>query len=202
MSKLFPLDPAPVGRPRKFDQDKVLIAAGKLFWEKGYHATSIDDLCAATGVLRGSLYGAFGDKRGILLAALQHYGEVRVRRLRDSLRYPTPDIAVLRGALQYYTRAATDVTGRACLITNTAMEMIPQDAEVTAIVESILRRMSFLLADEYVRYRKAGLFKSELDAKTVGHYLLSAAQGLRVLNKVFTEDELNPVIDLILRGLE
>jgi TetR/AcrR family transcriptional repressor of nem operon len=203
MSRLSPLDPpAHVGRPRKFDEDKVLIAAGELFWKKGFHATSIDDLCAATGVLRGSLYGAFGDKRGILLAALRHYGEARVRRLRDSLRYPTPEIAVLRGALKYYTRAATDLTGRACFITNTAMEMIPQDKEVTAIVESIFRRMAAILAAEVVRYQKAGLFKGGSDEKTIGRYLLATTQGLRVLNKVFGEDELAPVVDLILRGLE
>jgi TetR/AcrR family transcriptional repressor of nem operon len=201
MSTTLPLDKPHLGRPRKFKQDDVLIAAGRVFWEKGYHAASIDDLCAATGVLRGSLYAAFGDKKGILLAALQHYGEARVTRLADSLRCDEPSLDVFRQALRYYTRAATDLTGRACLITNTAMEMIPQDAEVAAVVESIFRRMAALLAAEYTRGRRAGLFASDLDETTAGHYLLSATQGLRVLNKVFREDELTPLIDFILRGI-
>jgi TetR/AcrR family transcriptional repressor of nem operon len=189
------------GRPRKFDPDAVLIAAGRIFWEKGYHATSIDDLCAATGILRGSLYAAFGDKRGLLLAALQHYGDARVTRLAESLQAEEPNLEVMRKALCYYTRAATNLTGRGCLITNTAMEMIPQDAEVGEIVESIFRRMTEMLAAEVVRFRQAGLFRPGLDESTIGHYLLSAAQGLRVLNKVFREDELNPVVDVILSGL-
>jgi TetR/AcrR family transcriptional repressor of nem operon len=189
------------GRPRKFDPDAVLIAAGRVFWEKGYHAASIDDLCAATGVLRGSLYAAFGDKRGLLLAALKHYGDARVARLADSLCCEEPDLEVMREALRYYTRIAADPTGRACLITNTAMEMIPQDTEVREIVESIFRRMAGLLAVEVMRYRQAGLLRPDLDELMAGHYLLSSAQGLRVLNKVFREGELDPVVDLIIRGL-
>jgi TetR/AcrR family transcriptional repressor of nem operon len=201
-SATLPVKPhAERGRPRKFDPDAVLIAAGRVFWEKGYHAASIDDLCAATGVLRGSLYAAFGDKKGILLAALKHYGDARVARLAESLRCDQPSLEVMRQALRYYTRAATDLTGRACLITNTAMEMIPQDAEVAGVVEGIFRRMAGLLAAEYARGRDAGLFTSNLDEVTAGNYLLSATQGLRVLNKVFREDELMPVVDLILRAI-
>ncbi|MGE8331251.1 MAG: TetR/AcrR family transcriptional regulator, partial [Paraburkholderia nemoris] len=63
------------GRPREFDTDTVLASASQVFWNHGYHATSIDDLCKATGLLRGSLYGVFGDKHGIMLAALDHYAE-------------------------------------------------------------------------------------------------------------------------------
>jgi TetR/AcrR family transcriptional repressor of nem operon len=55
------------GRPREFDPVVAIEAAGKVFWDQGYHATSIEDLCAATGLLRGSLYSAFGDKKGMLL---------------------------------------------------------------------------------------------------------------------------------------
>jgi len=111
-------------------------------------------------------------------------------------------MARLRGALRYYTRAAADPTGRACFITNTAMEMIPQDKDVTAIVDSIFRRMAALLAAEVVRYQKAGLLKSALDETTAENYLLALAQGLRVLNKVLREEELGPLVDLALAGLQ
>jgi hypothetical protein len=51
------------GRPREFDKDRTLQRALELFWSRGYGATSIQDLVDALGVERGSLYGAFGDKR-------------------------------------------------------------------------------------------------------------------------------------------
>ncbi|MCZ9342618.1 TetR/AcrR family transcriptional regulator, partial [Streptomyces sp. TRM76130] len=54
---------ARTGRPREFDKDQTLTRALELFWSRGYGATSIQDLVDALGVERGSLYGAFGDKR-------------------------------------------------------------------------------------------------------------------------------------------
>ena len=59
-----------MGRKRSFDDDEVLSHAREVFLEHGYEGTSIDALVKATGLLRGSLYGAFGSKRGMFVAAL------------------------------------------------------------------------------------------------------------------------------------
>ena len=60
-----------MGRKRSFDDDEVLARAREVFLEQGYEGTSIDALVKATGLLRGSLYGAFGSKRGMFVAALR-----------------------------------------------------------------------------------------------------------------------------------
>ena len=62
-----------VGRPREFDVDKALDAAMQAFWAKGYEATSMADLMAATGLHKGSIYGAFGDKHALFVEALTRY---------------------------------------------------------------------------------------------------------------------------------
>ena len=59
-----------MGRKRSFDDDEVLSRAREVFLEHGYEGTSIEALVKATGLLRGSLYGAFGSKRGMFVAAL------------------------------------------------------------------------------------------------------------------------------------
>ena len=99
---------ASLGRPREFDEDKVLLAAAHAFWERGYHATSVDDICAATGLLRGSLYGAYGDKHGIFVASLNRYCETRVARAAESLS-GTPSRETLRRGLAYYFESALDL---------------------------------------------------------------------------------------------
>ncbi len=60
----------PRGRPRGFDPEEALKAASERFRTLGYAATSLDDLAAATGLARPSLYAAFGDKKALYLAAL------------------------------------------------------------------------------------------------------------------------------------
>jgi TetR/AcrR family transcriptional repressor of nem operon len=191
------------GRPRKFDEDAVLAAAARVFWEKGYHSASIDDLCEATGVLRGSLYGAFGDKRGLLLAALMRYGEGRIARLAESLESSEPGRETIRQALLYYTRTVSDLNGpRACFITNTALELLPQEREVGALIQQIFRRMAALLAAAVMRAQSGGIFAQGLDEAAVGDYLLCSIQGLRILSKVYRETELTRIVDLILRALE
>ena len=62
-----------VGRPRQFDVDQTLDAAMRAFWARGYEATSMADLMAATGLHKGSLYQAFGDKHALFIEALKRY---------------------------------------------------------------------------------------------------------------------------------
>jgi TetR/AcrR family transcriptional repressor of nem operon len=191
------------GRPREFDEDAVLSAAAQAFRKHGYHATSIDDLCEATGLLRGSLYGAYGDKKGMLLAAMARYSEERIARLAQSLTAKQPNREVLRKALLYYIQTAVDLNrARACLITNTALELAPEDKDVTKLIERIFRRMAALWAGAAARAREKGFFNPNLDEKTAGNYLLCVVQGLRVMGKICNQKELTAIVDMTLRGLE
>jgi AcrR family transcriptional regulator len=61
------------GRPRSFDREQALTTAMRLFWRKGYSATSMSDLTGAMGIGATSLYAAFGSKEALFTEALQHY---------------------------------------------------------------------------------------------------------------------------------
>lgn len=63
------------GRPRAFDREAALTQATRLFWSKGYEATSISDLKKAMGIESPSLYAAFGSKEELYAEALKHYGK-------------------------------------------------------------------------------------------------------------------------------
>ena len=60
---------------RQFDEDEVITTALDVFWRKGLHDATMQDLAAATGVQRGSLYNAYGDKEAIFLRAFDRYTE-------------------------------------------------------------------------------------------------------------------------------
>ncbi|SDI60150.1 transcriptional regulator, TetR family [Paraburkholderia steynii] len=190
----------PRGRPREFDTAAVLAEAGKVFWRNGFHATSVDDLCNATGVLRGSLYGVFGDKHGIMMAALDHYAEGAIAGLVERLNANVPPDVALRNALLHHTRTASTLTG--CFITNSTLELQPDDEALHAKIRAIQRRVVTLLAAAVIRGQAAGVFNGDLDEKAVADFLLCVTQGLRVLNKCKRkEDELKAVVDVAMRAL-
>ncbi|MDQ1500994.1 MAG: TetR/AcrR family transcriptional regulator, transcriptional repressor for nem operon, partial [Actinomycetota bacterium] len=79
-----------MARPRGFDERQVLQAARDEFWSCGYAATSIDDVAAATGLGKGSLYGAFGDKHALFLRVFDDYCTDTVNAVRGALEGPDP----------------------------------------------------------------------------------------------------------------
>jgi AcrR family transcriptional regulator len=127
------------GRPRAYDPDAALMAAMAAFWERGYAATSLDDLVAATGMNRPSLYAAFGDKRAIYVKALERYGAGRA--LREALAAePT-----LRGALRRAFRTAINVylpaekPARGCFVIGTAVTEAMHEPVVRGVLSELLR---------------------------------------------------------------
>ena len=74
------------GRPRAFEADTALAQAMDVFWSDGFAATSLDDISAATGLNRPSLYGAFGDKRALYLQAYGQYRKRDERVVRAAVR--------------------------------------------------------------------------------------------------------------------
>jgi TetR/AcrR family transcriptional repressor of nem operon len=188
------------GRPREFDTDTVLAEASKVFWRRGFHATSVDDLCNATGVLRGSLYGVFGDKHGIMMAALDHYADKAIAGLVERLNANVPPEVAVRNALLHHARISSTLTG--CFITNSTLELQPEDEALHAKIRAIQRRIVTLLAAAVIRGQAAGVFNGDLDEKAVADFLLCMTQGLRVLGKCKRkEDELKAIVDIAMRAL-
>lgn len=202
-SARHPPPPPERGRPREFDIDEVTQAASQVFWEQGYNATSIETLCQSTGLFRASLYSAFGDKHGLLVAAFDRYAEGAVARLKERLEADLPPRDALRNALLYYTQVAAKLSGRyGCFITNAAIELLPADEALRPHVESTLRRIASYLAATVVRGQQTGEFNTTLDEQAVSMFLLCVIQGLRVLGKIDTqEQELVSIVDMTMRVL-
>src|SRR5215468_8620245 len=85
-----PGTPKKRGRPRAYDPDVALTRAMDVFWKDGFAGTSLDELSAATGMNRPSLYGAFGDKRELYIKAYQHYRERSRAGMVDLLNQGLP----------------------------------------------------------------------------------------------------------------
>ncbi|RVT95959.1 TetR/AcrR family transcriptional regulator [Rhodovarius crocodyli] len=110
----------PRGRPRAFDREAALAKATRLFWEKGYEATSISDLTEALGIGPTSLYAAFGSKEALYSEALEHYARTydcfvwtrfrAAQTARDAIE------AFLMDSAASFTGCAADMP-RGCMVT-------------------------------------------------------------------------------------
>ena len=124
--------PSKRGRPRAYDPETALAQAMAVFWNAGYAATSLDDLVAATGMNRPSLYGAFGDKHALYRTLLHRYRRIARDGMKDALRYDLPIRQALRRVYQsalalYLPRNAKQ---RGCFLIGTAVTESVHDAQV------------------------------------------------------------------------
>ncbi|MFO1080478.1 MAG: TetR/AcrR family transcriptional regulator [Reyranellaceae bacterium] len=137
-----------MGRPRSFDTDTALTAATGVFLARGYDGASLDELTAAMGIARPSLYAAFGDKGGLYAAVLRRYGEAAKASMRRALQSgDTAEAAVralLRGAVDAY--APPGGQGLGCLIATTATTVAAGDAAVRRALAEFLAEVDALVA--------------------------------------------------------
>lgn len=174
-----------MARPRTFDEQEVVAAARDEFWERGYAATSVDDLTAATGLGKGSLYGAFGDKHTLYLRALDDYISSSLDDVRASLRNPSSTAydrlaSHIRGQAKVL---AADKGRRGCLMAKSAAELGATDDAVEQKVE----RAYMTWRDELVSCIKEAQRDGTVDAKRNPQALASAVlafmRGQEALHK-------------------
>ena len=130
-----PVEPKRRGRPRAYEPEIALGKALELFRKGGFAATSLDDLSAATGMNRPSLYGAFGDKRELYIKSYQRYRDDARAAMIDIFREELP----IRKRLQRIYAAALGIylageTPRGCFTVMTAASEAVADAQIRAMV--------------------------------------------------------------------
>ncbi len=174
-----------MARPRKFDEGEVISAARDEFWSRGYADTSVDDLTAATGLGKGSLYGAFGDKRGLFLRALDDFIGDAMGEVRGQLQDPRRDAYDrLVRHVRAQTKAVTaDKALRGCMMAKSAAELSATDATVERAVERAYREWGVLLADCIEQAQRDGTIAREHDARALATALLGFMRGLEALHK-------------------
>ena len=174
------LEPKVMGRPREFDEDEALAKIMDVFWEKGFEGTSMSDLETATGLRKGSLYAAFGDKRAMYRKSVELYGRTAIdesvavltgvdapeRRIGKFLQAPIDAVAV-----------ANDRRG--CFLCNASIDQAAVDPETQRSVTGSFERLGGVL--EKVLSELGTIDNSR--RRAVAQHLLSVYFGLRVLAK-------------------
>ena len=177
---------------KSFDTDLALSKAMKVFWSKGYDATSMTDLTKAMQINKGSLYNAFGGKRPLFVKAILKYDLENRRETLAQLEAQDDPITALGTMFDgLIKQSLSDKEKKGCLLVNTALELPRHDAETRAIVTSGLQDFEDFFRRGVEIAQKRGQVTATINAQSAAKGLMALVVGLRVLARgVFDESGL------------
>jgi TetR/AcrR family transcriptional regulator, transcriptional repressor for nem operon len=168
---------------RQFDEDSAFEQALDVFWVKGFRATSMLDLAKSTGVQRGSLYNAYGDKEEIFLRVFERYAERFIADCREALNKPD-----LRAALtDFFAFAIRSITrgspARGCLSTKIAIELDPELPRQ----QELVKRMLDDLEDMLLTVLDAPEARAQLviAPRQAARLIVTMTRGIAVMERVY-----------------
>ena len=191
-------------RVKKFDEQEVLEKAMNLFWKRGYHATSIQDLVHHLGINRASLYDTYGGKKQLFEQAFNQYKVVNTNYLRKELFKETNIREGLRKFMvSSISSTLSDSDRKGCFVVNTTTEMLPEDE----YMQSILQQNKDTFQTIYVYYLSKGVETGQIapskDIQSIASLIYTMQSGLQVILKVEDNKEnLIKAVDALLSVLD
>jgi TetR/AcrR family transcriptional regulator, transcriptional repressor for nem operon len=165
---------------RQFDEQEVIATALDVFWRKGLHDATMQDLAAATGVQRGSLYNAYGDKETIFLRAFDQYAE----QFLDTARHALAEGDAAARLRNFLDVVIVNMTGgtppRGCLTTRTALDADISSSAVRQRVQHLLNRLEQLISKAL---SSAPNKQRAVDANRLARVVVTFTRGLAVMER-------------------
>ncbi|OOC53236.1 MULTISPECIES: TetR/AcrR family transcriptional regulator [Nocardiopsis] len=174
-----------MGRPRQFDEERVIQRACREFWAKGFDGTSTADLCQATGLTRSSLYNTFHSKEHLFRRALSHY--VNTMTARQGTVLDASGSSGLERIRSLLTVIVDDETanqesghGSGCFTVNTITTIASRNPDIARVVEADLHRRLSSLRLAIMDGQLDGSIAADRDPGDLAWYVTSLVYGMRV----------------------
>jgi len=189
-----------VPRTKQFNEEEILKKAMELFWEKGFHATSIQNLVSCLGINRASLYDTFGGKEELFNTVFEYYRKTNGDVVRSTF---DQEKSVKAGFCRLFEeaieKAQTDISRKGCFVVNTTTELIPGDETIQKALQDNKENFENI----FIVHIKKGIETGEIDAskeaESIGPMLFTLFSGLQVIAKV--DPDPNKLRKLVRAGL-
>ncbi|MEM8660152.1 MAG: TetR/AcrR family transcriptional regulator [Pseudomonadota bacterium] len=168
------------GRPKQYDEEKALAAAGAVFWSKGYNGASLDDLAQAMAMNRPSIYRAFGDKQAVYRKSLAMFIALMKAGFKDTVA-ANPDVhaglkAFYRDALKIYTGSHA----RGCMLMCTAPAAVDGQPAVQEDLRGTIEQIDLQLERRFTQAVEDGQIAAGTDAATLARLAQSVLHSLAI----------------------
>ena len=193
-----------MARTKVFDEQVVLDKAMNLFWQKGYNATSAQDLVNHLGISRSSLYDTYGDKHSLFVKSLKQYRKERIDPVIRNVEDAEDIEAYIRFIFELVKEEAlSENSSKGCFMVNSAVELAPVDEEVAAIANSIMNDMENTVCKAIENGQREGLFTTAYSARSLARFIFNSLNGLRVTVKFDADKKLfDDVVNVCLSALK
>jgi TetR/AcrR family transcriptional repressor of nem operon len=187
----------------EYNRAEVVNAAMLVFWERGYNQTSVTDLVVATGLQPGSLYAAFGNKKGVFLEVLEVYHQQFLGRIRELGQSELSVVDGIRRMLRDIAEDASSARGaRGCLAVNALLEMANHEPEVARLLERHNGNIRRAFAAIIESAQQAGDIANDKPAAAAAAFLVNNIWGMRVMCKGCADREaMDAIVDGVIAGL-
>lgn len=183
------------GRPRAFDRDQALEAAMRVFWEKGYVATSMTDLTTAMGIASPSLYAAFGSKEDLFREALDRYDSNFRNLAGEALNSDAPLRDQFERLLHLSARENDRQTPAGCMMLMACEQRAELSPELAEDLSSRRAVAVALMERRLHRAMETGEVPADIDARAIAEFYGTLQRGLSISAKTgATPEELRSVI--------
>lgn len=175
------------GRPTLFENKELVSRAQSVFWEKGYTATSLNDLLEVTGIGSGSFYNSFkGGKKEVFKAAILQRRD-SFNNFRKELEMSITPLALIKDFFRGIAKSSREENLRGCIIANTVVEMTFLDDELEAEAVHILKDVEKMFTDVLVKEKLNGNLSNPLSGQVLGRYLVTFWCGLNTLRRIYPD---------------
>jgi AcrR family transcriptional regulator len=169
-----------MARPKEFDRDEVVKKAIAVFRDKGYAATSTDDLLQAMNIGRQSMYDTFGDKRRLYLEALQRYNADGVGEFIHSMSKSSSPLAGLESALLSFAAKSSAEDAFGCMGVSAVCEFGQSDADVVTLTETSHMTLAASLERQLRDAKAKGEIPRSIDERAATQFINSTLLGMKL----------------------
>ena len=187
-----------------FDEKLILEKAMELFWKKGFHATSIQDLVNYLGISRSSIYDTYGGKNELFYKSFQLY---RTTNITGFSNFLDSQKNVKKGLKKLFEMAIeqsiADMDRKGCFVVNTTTELVPGDIEIQKILKENENTFVNIFYEFLLKGEQNGEISKGKNLKSIANLYYTLYNGIKVVSKVQPNSkELLSSVDTILTLLD
>ncbi|MCS3552852.1 MULTISPECIES: TetR/AcrR family transcriptional regulator [unclassified Sphingobacterium] len=178
-----------MARNKEFDPTEKLEKARALFWEKGYHATSMQELVSQMKVNRGSMYTTYGDKHQLFVESLQNYAlETYSAYQKAAVGENSPLRCIELIVKKAIARSFEE--NKVCMIVKSSFEMAPQDEEVKVLLKKLSNALITIFQVFIEKAQQAGEISAGKDARQLAQFIVGNFAGLWQMQSLYNDKKM------------